>query len=130
MRGYTKRKLGVVAAVSWACAVLPPGVRGQDPATTQDSVTDDAEWRRRMEARVQQLEKENRELRGTVGEVRDTQQAVMRDAQSRGWIGFEAGEPRLTTPDFFDVNKYVSEGDFPGSIRIPGTNTSLQLGGY
>jgi hypothetical protein len=45
-------------------------------------------------------------------------------------LSFEQGEPRLTTPDFFDVNKYVSEGDFPGSFTIPGTNTSLQLGGY
>jgi hypothetical protein len=65
-----------------------------------------------------------------VGQVRDTQQAVIKDAESRGLLSFESGGPRLTTPDFFDVNKYVSEGDFPGSFLIPGTKTSLQLGGF
>src|SRR3954466_12819460 len=42
----------------------------------------------------------------------------------------EGGEPRLTTPDFFDINKYAAEGNFPGSVRIPGTKTSFQIGGF
>jgi hypothetical protein len=83
-----------------------------------------------MEARMQQLERENTELRERVGKIGDTQQAVIKDAQERGLLSLEGGEPRLTTPDFFDVNKYVAEGDFPGSFRIPGTKTSLQLGGF
>jgi hypothetical protein len=90
----------------------------------------DAEWRQQMEARLRQLEQENVQLRTKVNEVANTQQAVMKDAQSRGLLQFEAGQPRLTTPDFFDVNKFAAQGDFPGSVRIPGTNTSFQIGGY
>ena len=101
--------------------------------TTEQSTpaaTSDAEWRRQLETRMEQLEKENAQLRKQVGEVSETQQAVMKDAQSRGLLTLEAGQPRLTTPDWFDVNKYAAEGDFPGSIRIPGTKTSFQIGGY
>jgi hypothetical protein len=90
----------------------------------------DAQWQREMEARMQRLEQENLELRKSLGQVAETQQAVIKDAQARGILTLEGGQPRLTTPDFFDVNKYVSEGDFPGSFLIPGTKTSLQLGGF
>jgi hypothetical protein len=99
--------------------------RAQDQAPAGD-----AEWRRQVESRMQRLEKENSELRKRLGDVADTQQALMKDAQSRGFLSIEGGQPRLTTPDFFDVNKYVAEGDFPGSFRIPGTKTSLQVGGF
>src|SRR6185436_12491012 len=34
------------------------------------------------------------------------------------------------TPPEFDTLKYVAEGDFPGSISIPGTNISIQIGGF
>jgi DcaP outer membrane protein len=97
--------------------------------TTQETVSD-TEWRRQTEARLQQLEQENRELRKQVGTVAETQQAVMKDAESRGFLTLEGGQPRLTTPDFFDVNKFASEGDFPGSFLIPGTKTSFQIGGF
>ena len=83
-----------------------------------------------LEARMQQLERENAELRQRVGVVADTQQAVMKEAQSHGILSIEGGQPRLTTPDFFDLNKYASQGDFPGSLLIPGTKTSIQIGGY
>src|SRR5688500_11120815 len=109
------RQIGAALAVALALGAGAPAARAQDdPAAAQPSVTD-AEWRRQMDARVQQLERENEALRKAVGEVRETQQAVIKDAESRGWLSLEAGQPRLTTPDFFDVNKYVSEGDFPGS---------------
>jgi hypothetical protein len=109
---------------------LPAGVRAQNQPTTQGAGLDDAEWRRQTEARVQRLEDENAALRKQVGDVARTQQAVMQDAQSRGLLTVEGGQPRLTTPDFFDINKYAAEGDFPGSVRIPGTKTSFQIGGY
>jgi hypothetical protein len=109
-------------------AVAAVGTRAQDQPTAPGAA--DAEWRRQMETRMQRLEEENRELRKSLGQVADTQQAVIKDAQSRGVLTLEGGVPRLTTPDFFDVNKYVAEGDFPGSFRIPGTNTSLQIGGF
>ena len=54
----------------------------------------------------------------------------MKDAEARGVLTLEGGQPRLTTPDFFDMNKYAAEGDFPGSIRLPGTKTSFQIGGF
>ena len=91
---------------------------------------EDPKWRQQMEQRLQRLEDENALLRTQVGEVAETQQAVMKDAESRGLLSVEGGEPRLTTPDFFDINKYAAEGDFPGSVRIPGTKTSFQIGGY
>jgi hypothetical protein len=116
---------------------MSAGARAQEQPTTAGvtrdttaSPQDEAAWRQRMEARMQQLEQENARLREQVDDVAETQQAVMKDAQERGILSLEGGQPRLTTPDFFDINKYASEGDFPGSFRIPGTKTSFQIGGY
>src|SRR3954469_11203020 len=133
--------LSIRRAAGWACLLLlaigfpPPDARAQapQPAPARGAAPaplDDAEWRRQMDARVRQLEKENEQLRTQVGDISRTQQAVIKDAEARGMVSFEAGEPRLTTPDFFDLNKFAAEGDFPGSVRLPGTNTSFQLGGY
>ena len=116
-----------------AVVCCPLGAAAQNQPASQPApqpAADEAEWRRQMESRLNQLERENAELRDQVGAVADTQRAVMRDAQSRGLLTVEGGEPRLTTPDFFDINKYAAEGNFPGSVRIPGTNTSFQIGGY
>jgi hypothetical protein len=110
--------------------VLPAAARAQTRPITDGGGADDAEWRRQTEARMQRLEEENAALRQQVGDVARTQQAVMEDARSRGLLTVEGGQPRLTTPDFFDINKYAAEGDFPGSVRIPGTKTSFQIGGY
>jgi len=41
-----------------------------------------------------------------------------------------SAEVGWATPEGFDVNKYVSLGDFPGSIHIPGTEISFQIGGF
>ena len=78
---------------------------------------------------MQQLERENAELRARIGKVADTQQAVMKDAQERGILTLEPREG-TTTPEFFDLQKYAAQGDYPGSIRLPGTNVSLQVGGF
>jgi hypothetical protein len=110
-------------------ALLPTFVCGQNQPTTQPALSD-AEWRQQMEARMQQLEQENRVLREKLGSVAETQQAVMKDAQERGLLSLEGGRPRLTTPETFDVNKYAAQGDFPGSFTIPGTNMSIQVGGF
>src|SRR5688500_8787751 len=118
----------VSAIVTAMLVTLSTGARAQDQPTTAPQ--DDAAWRQRIETRMQQLEQENARLREQVGDVAETQQAVMKDAQERGILTLEGGQPRLTTPDFFDVNKYAAEGDFPGSFRIPGTKTSFQIGGY
>lgn len=132
-RTSIRRAAGVCLPLLWI--VLPTSTARAQPtqpaaAGEQAAPIDEAAWRRQMEARMQQLEQENLRLRAQVGEISDTQQAVMKDAQSRGLLSLEGGQPRLTTPDFFDINKYASEGDFPGSIRIPGTKTSFQIGGY
>ncbi len=111
-----------IALLGACCAVSAWG-------QTRPAVSDE-EWRRQVDQRMQQLERENAELRKNVAQVADTQQAVMKDAESRGILVIEGGQPRLTTPDFFDINKFASEGDFPGSFRIPGTKTSFQIGGY
>jgi len=129
------RRWKLAHAVEWlwlvtVLAVTPVGVRAQTQPAGGAGAADDAEWRRQIEAKVQQLERENVELRQRIGVVADTQQAVMKDAESRGLLTLEGGQPRLTTPDFFDINKYASEGDFPGSFLIPGTKTSFQIGGF
>ena len=104
------------------------GARGQ-AATTGGAA--DEQWRREMEARMQRLEQENRELRKSLGEVEATQEAVRRDVAARGPLDLTLEpRPEQTTPPFFDVNKYAASGDFPGSIRIPGTNVSIQIGGF
>src|SRR4051794_18384102 len=74
-----------------ACAQADSGTGG-GPTTAESS----ADWRPRMEARLQQLEKENADLRGKVDRVVATQQAVIKDAQERGMLTLEAGVPRLT----------------------------------
>src|SRR5687768_12634544 len=112
-------------------------VIAQDPAAP---ATDD-EWKRRTEQRLQELEQtvkekntEIEQLRRQVDGVAETQEAVQRDAESRkSWTPF-SGDPgasdEITTPEFFDVNKFAAKGDFPGSIRIPGSNVSVQIGGF
>ena len=125
--GNSARAVWLIIAALLLLPALSPGLAFGQPATAP---ADEAEWRRKMDERMQQLEQENLRLRKQVGEVAETQQAVMKDAQERGILTLEGGQPRLTTPDFFDVNKYASEGDFPGSFRIPGTKTSFQIGGY
>jgi hypothetical protein len=129
----TERAVSLRIALSVAaviCTLSSRSLAQDQQPTTQGAAASDAEWRQRMESRVKQLEDENRELRKDVNEVHDTQQAVMKDAESHGFLTFERGEPLLTTPDFFDLNKFAAEGDWPGSLRIPGTKTSVQLGGY
>jgi hypothetical protein len=109
----------------------------QDPATPAQ---DDA-WKRQTEQRLQDLEKTVRQkdveierLRQQVDGVAETQEAVRRDAESRGAWTPDSANPAAadvtTTPPFFDVNKFAAKGDFPGSIRIPGTKTSVQIGGF
>ncbi len=142
MRGGTlNHERSTVRTTGWACLALllfgipPLDARAQAPQPASPApgtaAADDAEWRRQMESRVQQLERENQQLRSEVADIAHTQQSVMEDAQKHGIITFvEGGQPRLTTPDFFDINKFAAEGDFPGSVRLPGSNTSFQLGGY
>lgn len=113
-----------------AAIVSSPILTFAQATSAPSDAASDAEWRQRMEARMQQLERENAELKKEVGEVHQTQRAVMKDAESRGVLNLEGGQPRLTTPDFFDLNKYASEGNFPGSIRMPNSNTSFQIGGF
>jgi hypothetical protein len=129
--GYVRLALFLFAVV-----ILPVRGLAQIQPTTQGA-GNDADWRRQMEQRQDRLEQENRnlhsenaELRQQIGQVKDTQQTVMKDAQAHGFLTLEGGQPRLTTPETFDTRKYVSEGDFPGSIRIPNTNVSFQIGGF
>jgi hypothetical protein len=123
--------MGAVAGWAAVAALALPVVAGaQTQPAAGPSGADDAEWRRQLESRLRRLEDENAQLRRQVGEVAETQRAVMEDAKARGILTVEGGQPRLTTPDFFDLNKYSAEGDFPGSVRIGGTKTSFQIGGY
>src|SRR5215207_9577380 len=116
-------------SVAVVLAGVSAGARGQTQPAAGGAV-DDAEWRRQMEARLRQLEQENAQLKTQVGDVARRQDAAIKEAVDRGLATVEGGLPRLTTPDFFDVNKYAAEGDFPGSVRIPGTKTSFQIGGF
>ena len=90
---------------------------GQD-ANPTSRPSDDA-WKSTMEKRVANLEQENAELKA--------QKQV--PPGSAGPTIFVV-RTRQVTPSNFDVKKYVAEGDFPGSITIPGTNVSLQVGGF
>jgi len=130
MKRFKMTYAGEWIGLAIVLALTSIDVRAQPQPPVGGAPLSDAEWRQKVEARVQQLELENAELRQRVGVVADTQQAVMKEAQSHGFLTLEAGKPRLTTPDFFDTNKYVAEGDFPGSFLIPGSKTSLQIGGY
>jgi hypothetical protein len=91
---------------------------------------DEAAWRQRMEDRMNALERENTQLRKELGQVKETRSAVSQDAASRGVNSWLNARPAHTTPDDFDIHKYIAEGDFPGSITIPGTNISIQIGGF
>jgi len=127
--GTTSLVAGLPASAQSQPEQQPQQGQPQEGAGAVGAV-DESKWRQQTEERLRLLEEENARLRTQVREVADTQQAVMKDAESRGLLRVEGGQPRLTTPDFFDVNKYAAEGDFPGSVRIPGTKTSFQIGGY
>src|SRR4051794_26841363 len=129
MTQFKTKHVGEWVCLATILAIASAGLRAHAQPAGGAPISD-ADWRKQVDARMQQLEKENADLRQRLGTVADTQQAVMKEAQSRGFLTLEAGVPRLTTPDFFDVNKYVSEGDFPGSVRLAGTKTSFQIGGY
>src|SRR4051812_39002941 len=66
-------KVRFIAAIT---AALPLVAYGQaaPPAPAEDT-----QWKQQMESRMQQLERENAELRDRVGKVAETQQAVMKD---------------------------------------------------
>ena len=63
------------AAVLLTCASR--SLAQAPPDSNTPNAISDAEWRRQMEGRMQQLEQENAALRKQVGDVADTQQAVM-----------------------------------------------------
>jgi len=127
---HITRPLCAKGSIALALAMMPCFAMGQDQPATRPATTD-AEWRAEMERRMQQLEQENRELREKATRVADTQQALIKEAEAQGRLTIvEGGQPRLTQPDWFDINKFASEGDWPGSIRIPKLNTSFQLGGF
>ena len=91
-----KGKTSIKRASAWVCLPLlligippldasaqapQPAAPAQPAAPGAAAPADDAEWRRQMESRVQQLERENQQLRTEVGDIARTQQAVMEDAQ-------------------------------------------------
>ena len=78
---------------------------------------------------MQQLEQENANLRTEVGKVEQTKQDVEKDAASRSALTLQSGAG-LSYPADSDINKYVTTGGFPGSIVLPGTNVSIQIGGF
>jgi hypothetical protein len=127
-RGTTMHRVGphskaARSAVALLVASLLTATTAAQPVDSRDGAGagDDAAWRQRMEARMQQLERENAELRARVNATRAAREAVLKDAQSRGLLTLERRGER-TTPEFFDLNKYAAEGDFPGSIWMPDTN--------
>ena len=84
-------------AVLLAMATILPvtnTAQGQVPAPGTGSAADE-QWRREVEARMQRLEEENRELRKSLGQVEETQAAIQRDVATRGGpelrCGSEAG---------------------------------------
>ncbi len=99
--------------------VCTPHAAAQDQPPAQQPVPE----------RVEALEKENQELRSRLDKVETTQQAAMKSAEEAGILKFEQ-RPAGTTPRWFDVHKYAAGGDFPGSIMIPGTKISFQVGGF
>lgn len=120
---YARCAGGRIVLATMLLVVLCAPTRGQAPdegnATTRPG--DDAAWRAQMERRMENLEQENRELKA---------QAVQPPA-TQPFAGFEfAPRTGQVTPPDFDIHKYVAEGNFPGSIRIPNTNISIQVGGF
>lgn len=103
----------------------------QGPGAPAATATDDA-WRRGVEQRIASLERENAELRKEVGNIAETRRAVAADATSRDRLadGVTLSPRGMITPPDFDFRKYAAEGTFPGSITLPGTNISIQIGGF
>lgn len=116
--------LHVGAAWAWAggCSLTPIFVAaGQEPAQPPADQP--------VQQRIEALEKENLELKVRLDEVEAKQQAAIQGAEQAGILKLEQ-RPGDTTPPRFDFRKYVAEGDFPGSITIPGTKISFQIGGF
>src|SRR5687767_971557 len=98
------------AGVGMLVLALFAGTARAQPAGATTRPADDAAWRQRMEERMQQLERENAELRAATNTIRTTQEALVKDAQQRGILTLDQ-RPEQTTPEFFDLNKYAAEGD-------------------
>lgn len=84
-----------------------------------------------VEQRVQALEQENAQLRQDVSSLKAATQPASATAQAPGETPLSVtSQSTQVTPPEFDTLKYVSTGDFPGSINIPGTNISIAIGGF
>src|SRR4051794_38803638 len=99
-----------LASIATILCVYPTFARAQTPPAAGGgaAAADDAEWRRHMENRMEQLEQENATLRKEVGQVAETKQAVADDAASRGAMGTGAApgvhaRAKDTTPPDFDT---------------------------
>ena len=111
----------VFAAVVFLSLHASAWAQPPDAASATTRPGDDAAWRSQMESRMENLERENRELKSQVAHPPATQP----------FAGFEfVPRPGQVTPADFDIHKYVAEGNFPGSITIPRTNISIQVGGF
>ncbi len=120
-RGGRDLRAGTLLILAGSLVVLvsAPHAAAQDQPPTQQPVPE----------RVEALEKENQELRSRLEKVEANQQAAMKAAEGAGILKFEQ-RPDGTTPPRFDFRKYAAAGDFPGSITIPGTKISFQIGGF
>ncbi|MCX5808122.1 MAG: DcaP family trimeric outer membrane transporter [Proteobacteria bacterium] len=74
-----------------------------------------------LKAAVQSMQKTIEELNRKIAEIEKTQDKTPQASQ--------AATQAPAAPTRFDAKSFVTKGDFPGSFKIPGTNTSMQLGG-
>lgn len=129
------RSAARVAAVS-LLALVPYG------AVRADELSDLKKLTETLMKRIEQLETKQRELEKTAATA---QQAPSSAGAPTTVVGLPAGTPptqakpgtpapaggtatAAAAPPADAV--YVEKGAFPGSLKIPGTNTSIKLGGY
>ena len=126
-------RLGILAAV--ALLAVPCSTLAQTTTSTDAAIAELrqllADQRAALDRQARTIEEQGRTLaalqRQVEGPNRSTETLVAVAAQPaapQGPVSRTAAEP---TPDL--PTEVVTAGDFPGSIRIPGTESAIKLGG-
>ena len=128
-----RTRLGILAAVT--LLALPFSTVAQTTTSTDAAIAElrqlMAEQRAALDRQARVIEEQARTLaalqRQVEGPKPSTETPAVVEAQTRtsqGQVSRTAAEP---TPDL--PTEVVTAGDFPGSIRIPGTESAIKLGG-
>ena len=84
----------------------------------------------RLQARIDQLEQSQQAQVKEQAATKAEAAAAVASAKAEAAAATAAAKAVAAAPAKIDPNEVATKGSIPGSIRIPGTNTSLKIGGF